>query len=370
MNQIQAKLQGPNAFYLQPDYLEQTKKAMALTSPPAPVYIKNFTSPISRISKLIASIIFFPIGLYKTLHCVVGSLAVVPGVVIPRSILNKDRLSIVNQRKSDSGFSQLAAQEDWKFLRTSIKVDGSTIDVFITLTPQTARNKRWTLYVGGNAQPYEQTVDDSLNLLADLKSNGIYFNYRGVGSSSRFVSQDSMVKAYQAMLSFLEDDKNGIGAKEIILYGWSLGAAVQGKVLQKHSCDTTRRRYVAVKDQTFSDLRKVAAHLTNRVLAFLLKLLGWNIVPATNAHEMTIPEIVLQGSPKNLYEELHSVHDIVSDGMIPQNGSYAQEILSSGKSSTAPKLILAAPPIHSPSRLPTKPLADHIIRLLAQLETA
>ena len=106
--------------------------------------------------------------------------------------------------------------------------------------------------------------------------NAIVFNYPGVGASSGLPNRQAMAKTYRAMLNFLEDRTNGIGATEIIGYGHSIGGGVQGDALKTHELKKDVK-YVFVKSRTFSDLSTTASLLMAKPFGFLVKILGCNI---------------------------------------------------------------------------------------------
>ncbi len=278
-------LSGPDAFYVQDTYEQVTKGELAQRKPLSRVtYTWNTESIALRIVKIALSILIFPIGMYHLLHALAGKI-----------ILPSTWTSISKAREKRS---TILLNDEWKYKRLTIAVDGYTIDAMIVVKPNTAGNGRWVLSSNGNAQLYETqfaTGGDPKfkQILSSVNSNGIVFNYPGVGASSSLPNRQAMAKAYRAMLTFLEDQNKGIGAKEIIGYGFSVGGGVQGDALLSHPLKKGVK-YVFVKGQTFSNLSNEASCLYNKVMGFLVRVLGWNIDSVHSSKQLKAPEIILQ----------------------------------------------------------------------------
>ena len=277
-------LNGEKAFYNQPDYLQATRRDFAQNEP-MPVNYKLVTEyNIIRIAKQIFSIIIFPILIHKFVHALVGKI-----VILPAS--TPGIMGLPESHATDSR-SKIRLEDDWKYKRITVEFDGYKLDAMIVGRASTLNNGRWVLASNGNGEFYEDTLGshDFKQILSAVKGNAIVFNYPGVGASSGLPNRQAMAKAYRTMLNFLEDRENGIGAKEIIGYGHSIGGGVQGDALKTHKLKKDVK-YVFVKSRTFSNLSTLA-HL--RGLGFLVKLLGWNMDPVESSKKIQAPEIILQ----------------------------------------------------------------------------
>ena len=184
----------------------------------------------------------------------------------------------------------------------------------------------------GNGEFYEDKLSchEFKHILSKVKSNAIVFNYPGVGASSGLPNRQAMAKAYCAMLNFLEDKKNGVGAKEIIGYGHSIGGGVQGDALKTHELKKDVK-YVFVKSRTFSNLSTTASILTNKSLGFVVKILGWNMDSVASSKKLQAPEIIMQTAKVKWYEEINDSSKIIDDGVIPANASLAKALLDDNK---------------------------------------
>jgi len=288
-------------------------------------YTWNTEHKIIRVIKQIFSVIIFPIGIYKLLHALVGKVALLPAS-------NPALLGFSKNHANDSR-SGISLEGDWKHKRITVEVDGYKIDAVIVGTASTLNNGRWVLASNGNGEFYEDSLTndgDFKQILSKVKGNGIVFNYPGVGASSGLPNRDAMAKAYRAMLALLEDQNKGIGAKEIIGYGHSIGGGVQGDALKKHKLKKDVK-YVFVKSRTFSNLSTTASILTIKPLGFLVKLLGWNMDCVESSKKLQAPEIIMQTANVKNYEELNDSAKIIDDGVIPAKASLATALLRDNK---------------------------------------
>jgi hypothetical protein len=319
-------LNGDQAFYNQPDYLDATRRDLAQNEPLPVNYTWNTENKIFRIAKQIFSIIIFPIGIYKLLHALAGNVALLPA--------SCPSLMGYPENHANDSRSNISLHGEWKYKRITVEVDGYKIDATIVGKASTLNNGRWMLASIGNGEFYEDKLSyshDFKKILSEVNGNAIVFNYPGVGASSGLPNRQAMAKAYRAMLNLLEDQKNGIGAKEIIGYGHSIGGGVQGDALKTHELKKDVK-YVFVKSRTFSDLSTTASMLTNKPLGFLVKMLGWNMDSVESSKKLQAPEIIMQrANVKCGYEELNDSSKIIGDGIIPANASLAKALLEDNK---------------------------------------
>lgn len=337
---IQQILTGENAFYRQEDYQETTSQELASSKPlKTPAYRYNTESKIWRAVKDIFSIIIFPIGLCRLLHRLVGK------IVVPAStpVFLGYSSNHANENRKDVDLTG-----SWKVKRISVRVDGYTIDAAILGKESTLGNGRWVLASNGNAEFYEEKLRSHSfkHILSKLDGNAIVFNYPGVGSSSGMPNRKAMAKAYRAMLSFLEDQNNGIGAKEIIGYGHSIGGGVQGDALRSHQLKQDVK-YVFVKSRTFSSVSSVISHSTFWPLGLFAKIFGWNISSVKSSKSLEAPEIILQTASVSDYEDiLKHPEKIVHDKVIPGEASLAKKLLEDGMEFAGKKCFMGIPENH------------------------
>ncbi len=334
------QLGGEGAFYNQPNYLEKTREDFVQKKFLSESYVWNTESRVVRIAKLILSIIIFPIGIYQLLHAI-GGIALVPASI----------LAFFGYLRNYPDHNKIhnALGSCWKYKRITLKVDGYKIDGAIMGEPSTLNNGRWVLFSGGNGEFYESQLfdDDRLKkILKKVKGNGILFNYPGVKGSSGFPNREAMAKAYRAVLCFLEDERNGVGAKVIIGYGYSIGGGVQGEALKTHELKKGIK-YIFVKDRTFSDLSSAASALTTKLFGFFIKILRWNIDSVESSKKLKAVEIIMQTACVGSYQELHDSSKIVDDGVIFADASLAKALLDDTASPRKNKIFIGIPERHN-----------------------
>lgn len=341
-------LVGENAFYIQPEYLETTQQDLSANTSLPVSYRWNTEHKVSRIAKQILPIIIFSIGIYK-LYPFIGKISLKKNILTISSLIGTYKFihllvgkiiliasspilmglpkNCVNEARSS-----FRLKSEWKHKRITIQVDDYKIDSVILGRSSTFGNGRWVLASNGNGEFYEGKLhrNEFKQILSKINSNAIVFNYPGVGASSGLPNKKAMVKAYHALLTFLEDKEKGIGAKEIVGYGFSLGGGIQGEALKSHQLKEDVK-YVFIKDRTFSTLSKLVSQMMGRILGFFIKPLGWEMGSLTSSKTLPAPEIIIQTTKKENFHLLESTDDLSeSDGVIKKRGSLAFELLKEG----------------------------------------
>ena len=343
-------LGGENAFYNQSDYLESTKKDFDSSGALPTTYRWDTEHKIIRIAKSIFSVIIFPIGIYQLIHRMVGRLVLSDIYASPESLRKKIDLT-----------------GDWRYKRITIEVDGATIDAVIMGKPETLNNGRWIIHSTGNIGLYEYQLSakNLFKSVADaLESNMLVFNYPGRGASSGMPDRQALAKAYLAMLNFLEDKEIGVGAKEIIGYGISIGGGVQGDALESHTLKDGIK-YVFVKDRTFSQLEDVISSMFGKVVGFLAKLFNWNISSKASSKDLQTHEIIMQTADVETYEDLVDSSKILDDGVIDAKASLGKALLDNSACPKDKKVFIGIPEGHSSAIKNPSYLVDKIKACLA-----
>ena len=359
-------LEGPKAFYIQADYLEATKRDFSKKGArPIINYQLDTQYKVITIAKRIFAVIGiynYPlIGIsigtsiltYKSIQLFAGMLGLLPAIGYPQ--------------EAEESRSKIALDGEWKYKRITVVTDGYEIDATIVGKASTLNNGRWVLASNGNAELYETKLSSShefKQILSELNGNAIVFNYPGVGASIGIPNKKALAKAYRAMLTFLEDQKNGIGAKEIIGYGHSIGGAVQGEALKSHELKKNIK-YVFVKSRTFSELSKIASMLTNsRLVGILVKLLGWNLNSSYSSKRIKVPEIIMQTANVKDYKLIDHGGSIIDDGIIPRNASLAVELLDGKQAPRKNQVFIGMPEDHNSELINPSFLVQKIETLL------
>ncbi len=297
------------------------------------------------------SYVFFPLAIYNWLHSFAGKIAFLPAANQYRYPHGAEYPNIFRENVN--------LQTDWKYKRLTIEVDGNQIDACIMGKESTLGNQRWTLASNGNGEFYETKLDetklerpDFQNFLDETNSNALVFNYAGVGASTGSPNRAAMAKAYRAMLTFLEDGENGLGAREIIGYGHSIGGGAQGEALRDHTLKEDIN-YVFVKSRTFSDLSKTAETIFPiPLIGTLVSIMGWNIDSTQSSKSLQAPEIILQTASGGKYTILKNSLNIIDDGIIAVRASLAKALLDDPSCPKEHKTFIGIPESHN------EPLSD------------
>jgi hypothetical protein len=294
--------------------------------PEQPVYVYETMNKVKRIALGIIlgilSIIFLPYGIYQLIH-LLGGLAIVPAQLfklLPE--YQVDHEEFTNELKA-----VLTARPNLVAKRISVEVDGTKVDAMILGKKENLENGRWALFSNGNGGTLENVLylhhDKFIDQIEELDTNYLIYNYQGVGKSEGWATRDGMVNAHKAMLQFLEDTQKGVGAKEILQWGLSIGGGVQGHAMKTHQMKEGIK-YVFIKNQTFSEISKVPGVL----LGLLIKIFGWEFETIESSNKMEEegkPEIILQTAHK--FEKLKA-DDILHDGTISKESAQAYALLN------------------------------------------
>ncbi len=265
----------------------------------------------------------------------------------------------------------------WKYKRISVEVHGALIDAMLVMRESTLNNGKWILNSLGHTEIYEThkaEFTDTKQLLLDLDANALIFNYPQIGGSQGFPDRKTLSETYKAMLSFLEDQIAGIGAKTIIPYGYSLGGSVQAEALESHELKSDID-YVFIKSRTFSSLGKVG---DGKFWPFgsVIQLLDWGMDTFTSSKKLTVPEIILQSAHVKDAKELRLTDQglIADDGAFAAESTLAYDLLEAAKKDPfllENKTIIGIPENHVDllSKETLKVLAEEIKKALEKLRT-
>ena len=315
-------LSKESSFYNNQNYISQTANDLTKKEAVESVsYSKTAKLTQDQRIKQLLKFIIFPDVLHRTLHYLAAKIIFLPSA---STLISKTNLqTLANQRSFN-----LTSNDNFSYKRIKIESDGNMLDVVIAVNREAGINpKRWTLFSNGNGEFYENKAvqDNYTGLMTKFKSNGIFFNYPGVGASTGAPSRQAMKRAYEAVLEFLESE-DGIGAKEIIGYGHSIGAAVQAEALANHTF-SDQKKYVFIKSRTFSSMSALAASYF-KPLGLLVKLVGWDLEVAKNSAKLKQHEFILQTTKKDKKEQKSTP---TSDGLISRTGSLAYKLLKEKK---------------------------------------
>lgn len=340
---LRSLIQGDHAFYEQLDYMKVTQKEMGNA--------KALPESSSWTTGQDHSSLHF-------LHRLAGKVALLPAS--SPTLLGYPSDYAVQLRK------KIPLEDGWLLKRFTLSVEGHKVDAVIMGWKESFKTNRWVLVSNGNGEFYEEklTTDRSIKkLIAPLNANAILFNYPGVGASTGTPNRELMKKTYLAFLNLLEDAQKGLGAKEIIGFGHSIGGGVQNDALRGHSLKNDIK-YVFVKSRTFADLRGTASALTHESLGLIVDLLDWNMDNKSASKGLRAPEIILQTARVKKSEILTDSSKIIDDGIVPAHGSLGKALLDDETCPKQNKVFIGVPERHNQSLQDVTLLAQTIIHLL------
>jgi len=111
----------------------------------------------------------------------------------------------------------------------------------------------------------------------EMGHNVMTFNYRGFGESEGNPSEDGMYKDGEAAYQYLRSQD--LNDKDIVLYGYSLGAGVTTDIAAKHPLDL-------ILDRAFSSGPNKAAKVVSKKITWLARLIAFTGSNFNNADKL------------------------------------------------------------------------------------
>lgn len=327
------QLTGENAFYLQPnpedlDQLARAKPEVAYTC-----CIEKEDGG-SRVWQIVKNILCSP-------YCLVHYLA---GLVILRSAF-LSLGGIIERYLVNYRVELLKGNEGWTHKRLAVGINGMKIDAMVIGKPETFDNGKWLLFSSGNGAFYEgvrtiyQDYETDLAsrypdgvithhlypMLSKINANAVIFNYPGVGASTGWPVLQNLIDSYKGMLNFLEE---GLKAKKIIGWGWSIGAGIQAEALRSHDFKENVE-YLWIKDRTFSRLSDAVSNMLYKIVGVFIRFFGWEMDCVNSSKELKTPEVIVQSG--KLHFSLFTraggelLQEVGCDGMfMPEDTLYSE----------------------------------------------
>lgn len=223
-------------------------------------------------------------------------------------------------------FKTLSLDPNQFFRRESVACDGMKIDIYLFGKKSTLGNGRWTLLSHGYTGHAENANGYQKDVFERVHSNYVVFNYPNMSCTEGNISRNNVVAAYRAVLNFIEE---GIGAKEIICWGTSMGGGVKGHAFKRHKFKPNIK-YVSVSDQTYTTLEKAAKAMNHGWGATAIKKTGWQLSSKKSSPKLPYPEIVIHKA-KQLHPK--SFGDIEHDNLFGGEDCLAGHLLKQKEAS-------------------------------------
>jgi hypothetical protein len=304
------------------------------------VYQYQINQEILSLLKRYFSLAFIPKALYDIGHIIAAKMALLPS---SSYFFNEyDEKHILEER------SKIPADQNWIYKRFAVKCDEIVIDAVMAVKPQTLFNERWMLVSNGNNEFYEKKILTGFiqEFAAKINANIIFYNYPGVANSIGVPSRSCLNRSYRAMLKFLEDDVNGVGAKQIIGYGFSMGGGVQADALLDHDLKKNIK-YLFIKDRTFSSLSLVTKYFKNTFLSILVNFMNWEMDCLLSSKLLDTNEIIIQTTNLASCQEIFNSQSICHDGIIASEASLAKTLFENRNKFKGKKVFIGVDGEHS-----------------------
>jgi len=235
---------------------------------------------------------------------------------------------------------------DLKLKRITLDTGGSKIDTAILGSKKSFEdnNKPWIIVSNGNGMRfYDYFYKNSpiLEMVKKLNAKALFFDYPSVGLSTGYPNRKTMIETYRKILQLLDDK---INAQKIIGYGFSIGGGVQGEAIEDYPFKTDKK-YLFIKDRTFSDLSSAAwglkiPFLLKPIFSAFIKLSGWNISSKKSSLKLKHPEIILQKVKRPNFQDIQTTLPFDHDGVISKDASLGQFLLDNRSLNHSKKRIL------------------------------
>lgn len=254
----------------------------------------------------------------------------------------------------------------WIGKRQCLHSGAQKIDTFIIGTRETINNGRWIVFSNGSLpsgyreclrhslsdsnQGYRLSSESSFGLLdlADsLEANIICYDYPFYGDSSGFISSliDSTAKSHKLVLDFTENQERGLGAKQIISFGYSLGGMIQLKSLVDRPI-SANTSYVVLSSRVPSSLTDVFSCRYGRgscypIIRLCVKIILWlfrmESDAVKNATLIQYPHIIY-----GTYDPNFDDARCYGDNAIHGQAALGYRLSYDGNSDTAPRIFIGS----------------------------
>lgn len=198
-------------------------------------------------------------------------------------------------------------KENFECRRIALNISGIDYDTFAIEHPTTKGNGNWVIIAGGNGDMGERTLKDLAKKFQKHGFNTLYVNGPGVGRSTGFATSYSLGAGQEAGLQFLE---TVVRAKNIMLFGYSLGGGAQAEAIQSHTFKKGIH-YMVWSHVTFDKLSNVASSMVNRFAKYMFFILGIEadcVRGAKRLQELGIRHLVVQNNSHTTFMEEYDVN--------------------------------------------------------------
>ncbi|WP_201456666.1 CPn0927/CPn0928 family alpha/beta hydrolase fold protein [Chlamydia sp. 17-3921] len=289
-----------------------------------------------KIAKFIlALVLLIPLGVYWLLQGICQNI-IIPsagGILFRSQCRVNDYLqNLYVERIKGWIRNNLVANAD----RVVLQYDHLQIDT-LKLTFPNAHPDRWMLVSLGNAESVEScaikfSIGGPLKIARKANANVLLFNYPGVVFSKGPVSVQNLTHAYRGCVRYLRDNIKGPQAKQIIAYGYSLGASIQAEALSQEVTDGSDGvDWFVIKDRGARSLATVGKQWLGPIGAAITKFVGWDIDSEKHSSALVCPELFICSIDEN--------RKLIGDGLFSKESSFAAPFFDPNRKHTVGRKI-------------------------------
>lgn len=183
--------------------------------------------------------------------------------------------------------------ERWEFQHHPVQCGQNYIDAVVAWNKK-ASGATWMVHALGNCQFFEREIQGgpyALPIAKKLKAHLVLFNYASVGFSSGLPDCEEMANSYESAIHLAKN----MGAKRLILSGFSIGGGILAKVLPNVEWPEMQTIFI----RTFFELTALAASQMGEDVKKAIHAIHWNLEPGKVLLESKYPYTVIQtGDPE------------------------------------------------------------------------
>lgn len=293
------------------------------------LYVAKFIPGVKDITTRIENYLS-DIPIISALRKLPAMLRMIPALLVARKIaavwINYQVYPAARTFSEDFGSERAEAIKYFQkigYAIQSVTLSKSGVDysAFVFGPKETINNGKWIQVAGGNGWVGEHVFSYLVNMFE--KRNILYINGPSVARSLGVPTSYSIGAAQEAGLQLLED---AMKAKQIFLYGTSLGGGAQATAICAHEFKENVK-YMAWSDRSFDTLTNAASAMVTSLVKFVFPLLGIEldgVAGARKLNELGITQIVTNNS-----------RAIGFNGILPRDG----EIFLQGTDGVIPNAV-------------------------------
>lgn len=289
---------------------------------------RTWCQTCKKVSLFIFKIILFPWIIYDGISFLLQRILMMNLYPAQSTIVKYCMRPAFKTANLDQVRVEIPASFPGKIIRhVRLEKDGHSYSGLILSTAEKIQNRKWILQATGNLDCFERAAK-CMNPYLETDYNVLIVNGPGVGRSDGIATTQNLGKPQEIGISYLE---KALGAKEIVMAGFSLGGAAIGEAIMEHEFKNDID-YLAIRQMSFDKVSNVGRKIMEKngiclaPFSKFLAILGNTETDSTEASkkliELEIPEaIVHAGSSSSSFD---------FDGVIPIKATHGARLQKEG----------------------------------------